>query len=93
MIVEVRNCMEDLVFEVLDEVIERNKDMCKCPKCRADIAAIALNFLPSRYIATARGEMYSKIKTLEQQFAIDIITAITYACQIVGKNPHHGRGE
>lgn len=90
---EIKNCMEDLVFEQLDRVIAKNRKSCSCPQCRADIAALALNFLPARYIVTRKGEIYTKCRLLEQQFGVDIVTAITHAVKIVGKAPHHTEGE
>jgi competence protein ComFB len=87
---ELKNYMEDLVFQRLDQVIKVNAKICKCEKCRYDIAALALNFLPSRYIVSNKGETYTRVKELEQQFNVDIIAAITHAIQIVHSQPRHG---
>lgn len=86
---ELKNCMEDLVMQRLDNVINANVKVCKCQKCRYDIAALALNFLPTRYVVTSMGETYSKLKSLDQQFHVDIVSAITQAIIIVLNNPHH----
>lgn len=85
----VKNCMEEFVLERLDRVLQGQHKMCTCQQCRDDITALALNFLPPRYIVTRKGEVYSRSKTLEQQFDIDVIAAITNAAIIVGKTPHH----
>lgn len=90
---EMKNYMEDLVWEQLDSVIARHRHLCHCERCRYDIAALALNFLPSRYVVTDKGMTYTKIKALEQQFNIDIVTAISHAAVIVGKQPHHQEPE
>ncbi|CUH94091.1 hypothetical protein P22_0153 [Propionispora sp. 2/2-37] len=90
---KVRNCMEDLVFSRLDDVLANQEHICHCAKCRADIAALALNFLPPRYIVTRQGEAYTKTMSLEQQFTADIVIAITNAAKIVGKVPLHQNGE
>ena len=87
---QIKNYMEDLVWQRLDEVIASHSKACSCEKCRYDIAALALNFLPPRYVVTDQGETFTRIKSLEQQFNIDILTAITHAIQIVSKCPHHG---
>ncbi len=86
---ELKNFMEDLVLQKLDAVITQNRDVCDCKQCRHDIAAMALTILPARYVVTPRGETFTRIKALEQQFAIDIITAITEGIQIVKRYPHH----
>ncbi len=86
---QIKNYMEDLVWQRLDEVIASHSNACDCDRCRYDVAALALNFLPPRYVVTEQGATYTRIKSLEQQFNIDIITAITHAIQIVRQCPHH----
>ena len=86
---EVKNYMEILMWQQLDDVLESHPGICTCEKCRYDIAALTMNFLPPRYVVTDKGQMYTKIKALEQQFKIDIITAITHAVKIVSGTPHH----
>jgi competence protein ComFB len=86
---ELQNYMEILMWQRLDEVLESHRGICHCEKCRYDIAALAMNFLPPRYVVTDRGQIYTKIKALEQQFTIDIVTAVTHAVKIVSSTPHH----
>lgn len=86
---ELKNYMEILVWQQLDDILSDQMDICICEKCRYDIAALALNFLPPRYVVTNKGETFTKVKALEQQFNIDIITAVTQASKIVGSQPHH----
>ena len=86
---EVKNYMEILMWQQLDDVLASHPGICTCEKCRYDIAALTMNFLPPRYVVTDKGQMYTKIKALEQQFKIDIITAITHAVKIVSVTPHH----
>ncbi len=84
-----KNYMEDLVWERLDEVINGHAGACNCQRCRYDIAALALNFLPTRYVVTEKGETYTKVQALEQQFYIDIVSAISRAITIVIHHPRH----
>ena len=86
---ELKNFMEDLVLQQIDSVIAANHDVCGCEQCRHDIAAMALTILPARYVVTPKGETYTRIKALEQQFTVNIITALTEGIQIVKKHPHH----
>jgi competence protein ComFB len=88
---QLKNYMETLVWQQIDEVIAGHKDICTCEQCRYDIAALALNFLPPRYIVTQSGEMWTKVKALEQQFYVDIVTALTNAITLVKSRPHHCR--
>lgn len=84
----VKNYMEQLVELMVDSII-RDIEVCKCKQCRADIMAIALNNLPTKYVVTKEGEAYSKTDILIQQFEIDIITAVTKAVEVVKKSPRH----
>ena len=90
---ELQNYMEILMWQRLDDVLDAHPGVCRCEKCRYDIAALAMNFLPPRYVVTDRGQIYTKIKSLEQQFTIDIITAITHAVKIVSSSPRHAGKE
>lgn len=86
---ELKNYMETLMWMKIDELIDDTPDVCHCEKCRYDIAALAMNFLPPRYIVTDKGRIFTNVKTLEQQFTIDIITSLTQAIIIVKSCPQH----
>jgi competence protein ComFB len=64
-------------------------NICKCEKCRADIMAISLNDLPAKYVVTETGELYTKVRELEQQFEVNVETAIIKAAIFVTKHPQH----
>ncbi|HHY22777.1 MAG TPA: late competence development ComFB family protein [Clostridiaceae bacterium] len=85
---EIKNYMEKLVFSMLNDVIG-DIDVCSCDKCMLDIAALALNKLPPKYVVTEKGELYSKTNILKRQFEVDILTAITKAAEKVNENPRH----
>ena len=86
---QLKNVMEELVWQKLDEVLTSSKKACNCQKCRYDIAALTLNELPTCYVVTSQGETYSKVKGLEMQFNIDVVTAISNAIATVSSRPHH----
>ena len=81
--------MEELVLQQIDAVMVANHDVCDCQQCRHDIAAMTLTILPARYVVSTKGETYTRIKALEQQFTVNIITALTESIEIVKKYPHH----
>lgn len=85
---QLKNYMEQVLFSQMKEVLE-GIEVCKCEKCILDIAAIALNSLPPKYIVSEKGELYSKVETLKNQFEVDIIAALTKAAVIVRMNPRH----
>lgn len=86
---EVKNVMEQLVWDTLAKVLEKMPETCKCEKCRADMVAFALNKLKPRYAASERGETITKAMALEFQSHLDVLTALTQAAEVIGKNPHH----
>ena len=47
---QIVNCMEKAVFDHLDNIINENKTICKCEKCRMDVAVLALNTLKPHYV-------------------------------------------
>lgn len=86
------NVMEILVTETIKEVLKTNKNLCGCKRCQLDVAAIALNKLPTSYVVTAEGEVLLRSNALKQQFKVDILRAITEAVEVVSKKPHHPKG-
>ena len=85
---QIKNYMEEIVFQQMKSVLP-DLNTCSCDKCLLDIAAIALNSLPPKYVVTEKGELYSKIETLKQQFEVDVVAAVTKAAVIVKRNPRH----
>jgi competence protein ComFB len=81
--------MEDIVLDALEELLSERNDICKCEKCKFDITAITLNRLPSKYVVTPRGRVYTKLSELELQKRTDIIKELTKAIEIVKNNPQH----
>lgn len=84
----IKNYMELCVNDMLDSVLT-GINACRCERCRMDTLAIALNSLPPKYVVTKKGELYTKLSSLQNQFDVDIIAAITKASVIVGRNPRH----
>lgn len=87
---ELHNLMEIEVKHTLNHLIHTTNSMnCTCDQCKLDVAAIALNSLPSKYIVTEKGLLYSKAANLNQQFETDIITSLTKAIKQVNDSPRH----
>ncbi|MDR1537717.1 MAG: late competence development ComFB family protein [Clostridiales bacterium] len=86
--IRIKNYMEDCVSDILEAVM-KNTNSCNCDKCKLDITAIALNSLPAKYAVTKKGQLYAKLSTLQQQFDVDIISAVAKAAVIVAENPRH----
>jgi competence protein ComFB len=87
---ELKNLMEEVVWQELKEVLRQREDICHCQNCQHDIAALALNQLPPKYVATQNGEIYAKVVMLRAQLHADVLTAISKALLTVTQNPRHG---
>jgi competence protein ComFB len=86
----VHNTMEELVFRYIDKAFKREEtDMCTCERCKMDVAAIALNNLPTKYVATDKGGIYVKIQEMEIQYVVDVIREVTMAMDKVKVHPSH----
>ncbi|MBE6881104.1 MAG: competence protein ComFB [Ruminococcaceae bacterium] len=83
------NMMEHYVDERLSELLSKN-DCCKCEVCVEDMKAYALNRLPSRYVSTVNGEIFTRItQEMESQPTVDLDVAVMQAITSVGANPRH----
>lgn len=83
-----RNLVEEVVMESVDDYLKK-EGICNCEQCKLDVAALALNNLPPRYVVTAKGASYAKADMLDMQKYIDIIGAITKAIRLVKEHPRH----
>lgn len=82
------NVMEKFINERLDDMLS-TETCCKCERCVDDMKAIALNKLPSKYVSTHNGELFSKLEASIRQNAVDINIAVAAAIDAVSKRPSH----
>ena len=83
------NMMEHYVDERLSELLAKN-DCCKCEVCVEDMKAYALNRLPSRYVSTVNGEIFTRItQEMESQPTVDLDVAVMQAITNISSNPRH----
>lgn len=87
---KVTNIIEELVWSKVDEVLQSKPEMCKCEKCRSDVAAYALNKLAPRYVASEQGAVWVRVYSeLSREFEVEVVVALTEAAEIVAANPKH----
>lgn len=87
------NTMEEIVKAKIDKLIENTNDCCTCDKCREDMACLALNALPAKYVSTNKGALFSKLSTMVKQNTADIDVACINAIHSVMDNPQHDDDE
>lgn len=86
---EICNVLEKIVWDNIDVVLKRNPEVCGCDKCRADIAAFALNKLQPRYVVTEKGAVLARALSMEAVFQIELLVVLTEAMKQVNANPRH----
>ena len=77
--------MEDLVYQAMEEARSRYQ-FCNCLQCEADIAAIALNQLPPRYVVDRNIQRTDLLDSSDYQQAFKVVVS---AAKKVKKRPHH----
>ncbi|NCB50424.1 MAG: competence protein ComFB [Clostridia bacterium] len=82
------NVMEEIVRQRVNELI-KDFDMCDCQKCRLNVCAIALNHLPTHYVTTEKGALFSKLEEVGITCQTNITVEITKALMTVKKHPFH----
>lgn len=87
-----KNMMEPLVLEKIDEIIGKY-DCCSCEQCRMDVASLALNHLQPKYVATRMGTFYTRLEALGLQHGADVLAAINQAVEAVKQRPQHDAAE
>ena len=59
-----------------------------------DVLALALNYLPAKYVTTDEGKQYAKlIEVYRIQYESDVIAALTRACLKVKEKPRKTDGK
>jgi hypothetical protein len=84
------NVMQILVEENAEKYMNMF-GLCQCPRCVADVKALALNNLIPKYVVMREGEMVPRITLYEGRFQTAVTAQILRACQSVMANPRHDR--
>ena len=79
---------EDDVFIILDKILGEGKDICLCPDCVLDMAAIALNNLAPRYRVLLIRPVH-RDSDLTKARLQKVEEVVRRAVEVVKKKPHH----
>ncbi len=85
------NVMEELLLQQDLEEILATHDVCTCKRCQADVCALALTSLPSKYVVISKTSLSPVLNFYENKFKIAMLTELNKACAIVRETPHHSR--
>lgn len=82
------NVYENLVVERLEE-FQQMFDVCTCPRCTADIIALALTKLPAKYIVSDNSKTIPLLSFYREKFRTSVAAQLSSACIVVKENPYH----
>jgi len=85
---KLKNHTEEIVLNMLQDILNKEEydHICKDEECLLDMATYALNRLPAKYVATDKGEVYTKTEELEQQHSVDLLSVVTRAIKVVSED-------
>ena len=83
------NVMETLVARVDLGKYIKEYGVCPCPRCRADVHALILTSLPSKYVVMDENAISLMLNFYESRRKTDIFTATLKACLEVKEHPRH----
>ncbi len=83
------NRAEELVFEEIERLIEREVDMCTCEECVTDLAAWTLNHVSPRYYTSLLAPL-TPDPGRERQLRVEIELALAAGLKKLKAHPHHG---
>jgi len=88
----VRNVVEDLVRELYDELKVDVRGWEDSAENREDVLVYALNRVPAHYVATAKGEVMTRMELLRDQLRADATVALMEGFRFVTAAPR-GQGK
>ncbi|MBE0466482.1 MAG: late competence development ComFB family protein [Candidatus Desulforudis sp.] len=80
---------EEVFDEVLAQLRKQRPELCGCRRCREDVLAVALNRLPAKYIATDKGEIFTRVDFSRVGGKAEIIASLIHGFELVNKHPRH----
>jgi len=84
------NANYERVIAIMNELLtERYKDYCTCPRCKCDIAAITMNYLPRHHIVeTDAGKEYGSPWVMIETTVIHLLSLAAAAAATQCPAPH-----
>lgn len=83
-------------FNVIQAIVEERAlnymqmlDMCQCPRCQADVKALALSNLTPKYIVMERSQFTPMLSVYEGKYGAAITAQLISSCLVVKEHPRH----
>lgn len=85
----IENVMENIISRTDLKKYMNEYGVCKCSRCCADVKALILTRLPSKYVVVQKDSVAPMIGFYENKFRVMIFTEILKACLQVKERPRH----
>ena len=86
----IENVMENIITRMDLKKYMEQYGVCMCSRCCADVKALILTRLPSKYVVAHEDSVAPMIGFYENKFKVRIFTEILKACLQVKEKPRHG---
>lgn len=86
---EIKNYLEEIVIRIANDLIDKDKDFCKCNKCRLDVITYSLNRLRPKYASTLTGHALTAVNIESDQVQAEVTVQILRAIEQVKEHPNH----
>lgn len=83
------NVMEDIIKRTDIKGYMEQYNVCTCSRCQADVKALILTRLPSKYVVVQKKSAAPMISFYQNKFRIRIFTELLKSCVQVRENPRH----
>lgn len=83
------NRSADIVFERIEELLDKRDDFCHCQECVLDLIAYTLNRVTPLYGTSLLGPLHPN-REKEKKIQIEIDLAINAGIKRITERPHHG---
>ena len=85
----IENVMENIITRMDLKKYMEQYGVCRCSRCCADVKALILTRLPSKYVVAHEDSVAPMIGFYENKFKVRIFTEILKACLQVKEKPRH----
>lgn len=83
------NVMELLLLRQDVHQLMEEHNVCTCERCMADVCALTLTGLPSKYVVTSKDSISPILSYYENRYKIPMLTEFMKACSKVRERPRH----
>lgn len=83
------NVMELLLLRQNIHQLMEEQNVCSCERCMADVCALTLTGLPSKYVVTSKDSISPILSYYESRYKIPMLTEFMKSCSKVKERPRH----